>query len=110
MSERKLDFTKGKVEVLTLDELKQTHRENYPDGNPVGDIYHFDLLYYIADLLEKRNIPYEFKEIFAVNNKMRGRNGVSISDESKEIHGEGSLESFILRRVFANIALFGDLR
>ena len=108
MSERKLDFTKGKVEVLTLDELKQTHRENYPDGNPVGDIYHFDLLYYIADLLEKRNIPYEFKEIFAVNNKMRGRNGVSISDESKEIHGEGSLESFILRRVFANIALFGD--
>ena len=42
MSERKLDFTKGKVEVLTLDELKQTHRENYPDGNPVGDIYHFD--------------------------------------------------------------------
>ena len=43
-----------------------------------------------------------------MNNKMRGRNGVSISDESKEIHGEGSLESFILRRVFANIALFGD--
>ena len=34
MSERKLVFTKGKVALLTLEELKQTHRENYPDGNP----------------------------------------------------------------------------
>lgn len=37
MSERKLVFTKGKVALLTLEELKQTHRENYPDGNP-GDL------------------------------------------------------------------------
>ena len=61
MSERKLDFTKGKVEVLTLDELKQTHRGNYPDGDPGGDRYPFHLLYYSDDLLEERTLLYDFK-------------------------------------------------
>ena len=36
MNERKLNFEKGNLEVLTLKELERTHVENYRDGMPVG--------------------------------------------------------------------------
>lgn len=110
MSERKLDFTKGKVEVLTLDELKQTHVVNYPNGKPIGDIYHYDMIQFIMTELEEKNIPYQVNEIFAVDNIMKGRNGVMIAKEQEEQYGVGSLESHILNRVFANIGLFDDQR
>ena len=105
---RKLDFTKGRVEVLTLDELKQTHVVNYPNGKPIGDIYHYDMIQFILTELEEKNIPYQVNEIFAVDNIMKGRNGVMIAKEQEEQYGVGSLESHILNRVFANIGLFDD--
>lgn len=30
------DFSKQPVQVITLDDLRRTHLENYPDGTPVG--------------------------------------------------------------------------
>ena len=42
MEERKLDFERNKVEVLTLPELKQTYKEVAPDGRPALGMYHFE--------------------------------------------------------------------
>jgi hypothetical protein len=41
---KELYFTQRNVEVLTLEELSQTYKENYPNGLPVGGMYHFVLL------------------------------------------------------------------
>jgi hypothetical protein len=42
MEERKLDFERNKVEVLTLPELKQTYKEVAPNGQPAFGMYHFE--------------------------------------------------------------------
>lgn len=102
---RTLDFTNNRVELLTLDELKQTVHENYPNGHPVGDIYHFDLIERLLEILDRRNIGTEVTEIFAANNHDRYRPGVTISREVAERDGEGALSAHILRRVYANIHL-----
>ena len=41
---RTLDFKTNRIELLSIDELEQTYRENMPDGTPVGGIYHFEFL------------------------------------------------------------------
>ena len=43
MEERKLDFERNKVEVLTLPELKQTYKEVAPNGQPAFGMYHFEV-------------------------------------------------------------------
>ena len=54
---RQLDFSNGKVEVLTLDELKATQTENYSNTQtPVGGIYHFDLIRRIVDHLDQGDL------------------------------------------------------
>ena len=62
---KELDFQKNKVEVMTLDELSQTYRENYPNGLPVGGMYHFALIQQILESFERYNLKYEVKEVFA---------------------------------------------
>lgn len=103
-----LDFEKNPVEVLTLEELEQTHKENYPDGTPVGDIYHFVLMQQIIRMCEEAGLNPEIKEVFAVNNKHKRSPGVTILPQVSEELGVGSLASHILRRVFCNINLRGD--
>lgn len=97
------------VQSLTLDQLEQTHRENYPDGSPVGGIYHFDLIHRILDMLDEKHLEWNIKEIFAANNKFKRSPGVTILPEVEKINGVGSLESHILRRVFCNINIMGGL-
>lgn len=102
------NFNVKEVQTLSLDELSKTHMENYPDGTPVGGIYHYALIESILNMLTVRNIPYEVKEIFAANNKFRRSPGVTILPEVEAREGVGSLPSHILRRVFCNINLKGD--
>lgn len=103
-----LNFEQNACEVLTLEELQQTHREDYPDGTPVGDIYHHQLMSTILEQCDKDGLRPELKEIFAVNNRHKRSPGVTVLPEIAESKGVGSLESHILRRVFCNITLHGD--
>ena len=105
MNERKLNFEKGNMEVLTLEELERTHVENYRDGSPVGGIYHYDLIHFILDLLEKNRIGYKVKEIFAVDNRHGHNPGVTLHHDLEESFGIQAPETYTLRRVFANINL-----
>ena len=103
-----LDFEQNPCEVMTLQDLEKTHRENYPDGSPVGDIYHFQLMQTILEAADSEGLHPELKEVFAVNNRHKRSPGVTILPELADKNGKGSLESHILRRVFANITLHGD--
>ena len=102
------NFNVKAVQTLSLDELSKTHMENYPDGTPVGGIYHYALIESILNMLTVRNIPFEVKEIFAANNKFKRSPGVTILPEVEAREGVGSLPSHILRRVFCNINLKGN--
>jgi hypothetical protein len=99
------DFSKQPVQVITLDDLRRTHLENYPDGTPVGDIYHCDFFDALLEMLNKAGLEYELKEVFAANNKFKRSPGVTILPEVEKRDGVGSVSSHILRRVFANITL-----
>lgn len=103
---RKLaDFREEPVQVITLDDLSKTHLENYPDGTPVGGIYHYALIQEILDILEENRLTYEVNDIFCANNKYRRSPGVTVLPAVEKEFGVGSLQSHILRRVFCNITL-----
>lgn len=103
MNERQLNFEKGRVEVLTLDELEQSHVENYHDGTPVGGMYHFEVMHRVLELLEKMHVPYEVKEIFAVDNRHGHTPGVTLHHDLEEKFGIQTIPTYTLRRIFANI-------
>ena len=102
MEERKLDFEKNKVEVLTLDELKQTYMEVTPNGTPTFGYHHYECLEKILIELEKVCKPH-VSEIFAANNGDSRYPGVSVIRDLVPQMGEGSLGVHTLRRVYSNI-------
>ena len=63
------DFQNNNVEVMTLDTLRRTHKENDIYGNPLKGIYHYEVIERMADICQKHNLNYEVEEIFAAQNK-----------------------------------------
>ena len=97
------------VYSLTLDQLKETHKENYANGLPVMGIYHFAFIERLLELLQAAGISYEVNEIFAADNRDRYRPGVTILQDVVNQHNDVTLDAHIFRRVYANINLKNDL-
>lgn len=100
-----LDFTKQKVHQLDFETLKRTHKENDIYGNPIKDIYHYQLINEIAELCYKNSLDFEISNIFAAQNNSRNTPGVVVLPQVELVHGENAVEAHILRRVFANIEI-----
>lgn len=100
------DFEKQKVQVLTLDQLKRTVKENRGDDRtcPHG-IYHFALVQQILDMCKEHNYDAEVYDLFATNNRDKQTPGVSLNPEIEEKYGERAVEAHTLRRIYANIRL-----
>lgn len=49
-----LDFETSKVQILTIDQLERTEKENDVYGKPLKGIYHFDLIHKVEDVREIR--------------------------------------------------------
>lgn len=101
------DFSQEPVQVINLEQLGKTHMENYPDGTPVGGIYHVDFINRIYDELLDAGLLPEIQEIFVANNKFKRSPGITILREVVQREGVGSCASHIVRRVFCNINLGG---
>ena len=99
----KLDFTHNKTQELSLDNLSKTYCENYPNGEPVGGIYHYMLISVLLGRIERVGLKPELQTITAADNRDRLRPGVTIFKERETQYGEGSFESHALRRVYAII-------
>ena len=100
------NFQENKIEVLSLDTLKRTYKENDVYGNPLKGLYHFSVINQIADICKAHNLTFEIEEIFATNNKSAQFPGVSILPQVEERHGAGAVEAHILRRVYTTINIF----
>ena len=99
------DFEKARVQVLTLDALERTHKENDVYGKPLKGIYHFALLQQIIAMCNEFNYGVEVYDLFAAQNKDRNTPGVVLLPQVEAQFGERAVEAHILRRVFANIRL-----
>lgn len=100
------NFQENKIEVLNLETLKRTYKENDVYGNPQKGIYHFSVINQIADICRAKNMTFEIEEIFATNNKSAQFPGVSILPQVEERLGVGAVEAHILRRVYTTINIF----
>ena len=97
------DFSKEKVQTITLPELEATYKENDVYGRPLGGIYHSDLINGISDIARSSGLEVEMGDMFAVNNLDGKRPGVALLPEVEEKEGERSIRAHLLRRVFAVI-------
>ena len=99
------DFSKEKVQTITLAELEATYKENDVYGRPLGGIYHSDLINGISNMARNAGLEVEIGDMFAVNNLDGKRPGVALLPEVEEKEGERSIRAHLLRRVFAVIRL-----
>ena len=100
-----LDFEKNKVQTLSLDQLRRTHKENDVYGNPLKGVYHYELIERLSDIANNHNFDVEIYDMFAAQNKDRNTPGVVILPQVEQQMGEKAVEAHILRRVFTNIRL-----
>lgn len=100
-----LDFETSKVQILTLEQLERTEKENDVNGMPLKGVYHFDLIHKIQDMCVSHGYQPEVYDLFAANNKDRNTPGVTRLPEKEAVLGDRAVEAHILRRVFCNIRL-----
>lgn len=89
------DFQNNNVEIMTLDTLRRTHKENDIYGKPLKGIYHYEVIQQMMNLCEKHNLNYEVEEIFAAQNKNKNQPGVVVCRRWNR-----SLEHWPSRRIF----------
>lgn len=100
-----LDFVKNKVQAVDLETLQSSISEKYPNGEPIGDMYHYQAILEVCEIMNNAGFQPVIKDMFAANNRDRFRPGVTIDDEKAREFGMGSPKCHILRRVFCNISL-----
>ena len=99
------NFQENKVEAMTLETLRRTHKENDVYGRPVRGIYHYEVLEKVAEMCERHNLNYEVEEIFAAQNKNGNAPGVAVLPQIEQQYGERAVEAHILRRVYGTVAI-----
>ena len=99
------DFQKNNIEVLDLETLRKTHKENDIYGNPLRGVYHYQVINRIADICRNSGLNYNIEEIFAAKNNSRQNPGVVVLPQVEAIHGINSVEAHILRRVYTTIRI-----
>ena len=77
-NQRQFDFQNNGIEVMDLETLQRTYKENDIYGNPVRGIYHYQVIQRMTDICRRHNLNYEVEEIFAAQNKNRTQPGVVI--------------------------------
>ena len=104
-NQRQFDFQNNGIEVMDLETLQRTYKENDIYGNPVRGIYHYQVIQRMTDICRRHNLNYEVEEIFAAQNRNKTQPGVSILPQVEQIHGEKAVEAHILRRIFTTIRI-----
>lgn len=105
MNDKFLDFEKAKVQVITLDQLSRTHKENDVYNNPLKGIYHYQLINDILAMCEEQQYKVEIYDMFAAHNKDRNQAGVVLLPQVEQQYGDKAVEAHILRRIYANVRL-----
>lgn len=104
-TQKQFDFKTNSIEVMDIETLQRTHKENNVYGNPLKGIYHYQAILQVAELCRKHNLNYEIEEIFAAQNKNKTEPGVIVLPEVEKAFGDRAVEAHVLRRIFATIRI-----
>lgn len=99
------DFQNNNIEILDLETLRRTHKENDVFGNPLRGVYHYQAINRIVDICRNSGLNYEVEEIFAAQTRSKQNQGVVKLPQVEEIHGHNSIEAHILKRVYTTIRI-----
>ncbi len=102
------NFETEKVQVLDLETLKATYREDDVYGNPLREVYHFQVVNKVLDICRLNGLQVDVQDMFAANNNSRQFPGVSTLPAMVERYGKEAPEAHILRRVYTTIAIRED--
>lgn len=97
------DFENNKVEQLTIEQLRNTYKENDIYGNPLKGLYHYEVIEQIENVVKESGLNYSIHQLFAAQNKDKTQPGVVILPQVEEKYGPKAVEAHILRRIFCNI-------
>lgn len=99
------DFEKCKTQSITLEQLERTHKEVDVYGKPLKGMFHFELFNTVIGLCKEIGYNVEVYDLFAAQNRDRTQPGVVKLPQVEAVNGVNSVESHILRRVYANIRI-----
>lgn len=102
--ERTLNFEENRVELLTIDELKETMDELDISSKRTNDIAHHVLLTRVMQMVEENGLKAELKPIYATDNRGKVQ-GVNKYPMMEKIHGENAIQAYILRRILSRIVI-----
>ncbi len=105
MKTRTLNYKDNQIQELNLEELKTTVKEEGYDGKPVMGMYHFDFIERAMEAVDKAKLKSTLDPIYSAQNRDKTRPGVTVIEKQREEFGEGSLQSFLMRRIFARIII-----
>lgn len=100
-----LDFEKERVQVLTLNQLAKTHKENDIMGNPIKGIYHYELINQLQEAAARHGLNTQIYDLFAANNADKNNPGVTLYPEMEDKYGKQAIEAHVLRRVYCNLQI-----
>lgn len=103
--QQQFDFQNNGVEVMDLETLQRTYKENDIYGNPVRGIYHYQVILRMVEICKKHQLDYEVEEIFAAQNKNKTQPGVVVLPQVEQKFGEKAVEAHILRRIYTTIRI-----
>jgi len=98
-TERKLDFKNNKVEFVTLAQLRETVDERNTGQKPMNGLLHWYLFGRLNDRFTESDLDFQLLPIAAADGGASKLPGVSVFPALQEKHGEGSLQSHLLRRM-----------
>lgn len=99
------DFENNGIEVMNMDTLMRTHKENDIYGNPVRGLHHYQVISQILEICDKHHLNHRIEEIFAAQNRNKTQPGVVLLPQIEQIHGEKAIEAHILRRIYTTIEI-----
>ena len=61
-NQRQFDFQNNGIEVMDLETLQRTYKENDIYGNPVRGIYHYQVIQRMTDICRRHNLNYGWRK------------------------------------------------
>ena len=100
-NQRQFDFQNNGIEVMDLETLQRTYKENDIYGNPVRGIYHYQVIQRMTDICRRHNLNYEVEEIFAAQNKNKAQPGVGRpAPGGTKVRGDGRRGAYPAPRLY----------
>ena len=104
VTDRTLNFEENKVELLNLNELRETMDELDIGSKRTNGIAHHVLLSRVLQLVNENGLKCELEPIYATDNRGRVQ-GVNKYPMMEKSYGENAIQAYILRRILSRVVI-----